>query len=608
MNIFSNRFLNPSISLMNAVRLGRLCVACYLFVFSLGCGLPAAAQAASPPALEPIYLYSSPITAAFFSANGASYDALKTRWREYLRTFYGRFYREVSRANLIAGLQPGVLVLGSAVLLDDKERQAINAFADAGGSILATWGTGARDGRGKWAGYGFIEDLFQMKVVGPITQDDNLRFLNTFGDHPLTWAIPGGERIFLGEIAETPLRVHSPNWAGRYFDWQRFPAPKDANGAIAYLEKGNSRRVYFGFSESSWEYDERLELPKVADSIMAWLRRQPMIYKSAWPDGELSAQLLEMDTEDKFANALNFAKDLDAANIRGTFYSLTGIALKNREIVEKLAQKHEIGYHAEIRVGFKGKDARAQQERLDTMVSEMREIVGTRGLPKITGFRAPTESWDQTTEKLLRKIGVRHHVTGPAASESRVPSFSRSEPALSTEEAIVILPRTQMDDLNYQGLKLSFAKASELLSLDFDYLHEAGALGVLSVHSQNYEPEGLMAKLTPPYLKRLQEHREDTWAASGEEIAAWWRARERVVFDPFKSPVSGFSFEVRAPGNVKGLTFFVTHPFIDKAPKSVRPTESGSPQPKLVRIDAYRSALIFKEALKAGRYAYSLEF
>ena len=287
---------------------------------------------------------------------------------------------------------------------------------------------------------------------------------------------------------------------------------------------------------------------------------------------------------------------------------MTGIALKNREIVEKLAQKHEIGYHAEIRVGFKGKDARAQQERLDTTVSEMREIVGTRGLPKITGFRAPTESWDQTTEKLLRKIGVRHHVTGPAASESRVPSFSRSEPALSTEEAIVILPRTQMDDLNYQGLKLSFAKASELLSLDFDYLHEAGALGVLSVHSQNYEPEGLMAKLTPPYLKRLQEHREDTWAASGEEIAAWWRARERVVFDPFKSPVSGFSFEVRAPGNVKGLTFFVTHPFIDKAPKSVRPTESGSPQPKLVRIDAYRSALIFKEALKAGRYAYSLEF
>ena len=293
---------------------------------------------------------------------------------------------------------------------------------------------------------------------------------------------------------------------------------------------------------------------------------------------------------------------------------VTGIALKNRETVEKLAQKHEIAYHAEIHVGFKGKDAQAQEARLNTMVSEMRETIGTRALSKVTGFRAPTESWDQTTEKLLRKIGVRHHVTDPAASESRVPSFSRSEPALSSEDAIVILPRTQMDDLNYQGLKLSFEKASELLSLDFDYLHEAGALGVLSVHSQNYAPEGLMAKLTPPYLKRLQEHREDTWAASGEEIAAWWRARERVVFNPFKaadaSTPSGtdFTFEVRAPGNVKGLTFFVTHPAVDVAPKSIKSSRAESPQPKIVRIDAYRSALIFKEVLKVGNYAYRLEF
>ncbi|MBU3898651.1 MAG: polysaccharide deacetylase family protein [Gammaproteobacteria bacterium] len=590
--------------------IARFFVACLLSL-PVWTGVPSvamAAMAAPPQPLEPVYLYSSPITAAFFSANGTSYDALKTRWREYLRTFYGKAYREVSRANLLAGLQPGVLVLGSAVLLDDQERKAINAFADAGGSILATWGTGARDGRGKWAGYGFIEALLQMKVVGTIAHEDNLGFLNTFGDHPLTWTVPGGERIFLGEIAETPLRVDSPNLAARYFDWQRFPAKKDSNGAIAYLEKDNSRRAYLGFSESSWEYDERLELPKIADSIIAWLRHQPAIYKAAWPDGKLSAQLLEMDTEDKFANALNFAKELEAANIRGTFYALTGIALKHRDTVEKLAEKHEIGYHAEIHVGFKGKPAQAQQERLGTMVSEMREIVGTRALPTITGFRAPTESWDQTTEKLLRKIGIRHHVTGPTASESRVPSFSRSEPALSTEDAIVILPRTQMDDLNYQGLKLSFEKASELLSLDFDYLHEAGALGVLSVHSQNYAPEGLMAKLTPPYIKRLQEHRGDTWAASGEEIAAWWRARERVVFDPFNRSGSEFSFDVRAPGNVKGLTFFVTHPAMNAAPKSVKATQPGSPQPTLVRVDAYRSALIFKEMLQAGHYAYSLEF
>ncbi len=175
------------------------------------------ALAAAP--LEPVYLYASPVTAAFFSANGASYDALKGRWRTYLRTFYGKSYREVSRAHMLAGIPPGVLVLGSAVLLDDQERKAIAAFAAAGGSVLATWGTGARDGKGQWAGYGFIENLLQMKVTDPVTEPDE-RYLNTFGDHPLTWAVPAGQRIFLGDIAEKPLHVESPHLAARYFDWQ----------------------------------------------------------------------------------------------------------------------------------------------------------------------------------------------------------------------------------------------------------------------------------------------------------------------------------------------------------------------------------------------------
>ncbi len=66
---------------------------------------------------------------------------MKARWREVLRTYYGNANREVSRASLLAGLKPGgVLVLGSAVLLDEQERKAIQAFAQSGGSVLATWG------------------------------------------------------------------------------------------------------------------------------------------------------------------------------------------------------------------------------------------------------------------------------------------------------------------------------------------------------------------------------------------------------------------------------------------------------------------------------------
>ena len=570
---------------------------------------PGAVAASGQPVepLEPIYFYQSPITAAFFSANKTSYDGLRVRWREYLRTFYGKAYKEATRESLLAGLKPGVLILGSAVLLDDKERKAINAFADAGGSVLATWGTGARNARGQWTGYGFIEDLFQMKVVGQVTEPDE-RFLNVFGDHPLTWASPGGLRIYMGEVAETPLRVNSTDLAARYFNWQRFPTAKKTSGGIAFTEKNGSRRVYLGFSESSWEYDSRLELPTMLDSVISWLRHEPRVFKAAWPNLATSAQLLEMDTEDKFPNALNFAAQLDAANIRGTFYALTGVALKYGDVVRKLAEKHEIAYHAEVHVGFKGKSLSAQQERLTTMANEMKNIVGSRMQAKVTGFRAPTESWDENTERLLRKMGIRHHVADPAASDARIPTFSRSEPSLSTEDAIVVLTRTQMDDLNYQGFKFSDEKASELLALDFDYLHEAGALGILSVHSQNYAPDGLMARLTPAYIKRLQEHREDVWAASGEEIEAWWRARERVIHKPFKSLGTELVFEVREPANVRGLKFLVTHPTANVALKSVAALAPGAPVPEFKKLDAYLSAIIFKQELKAGQYAYKLGF
>lgn len=565
------------------------------------------AWAALPDGLDQFYLYESPLTKAFFAANGATYDPMKDRWKGYLRQSTTSF-KEVTRANLLAGLKPGVLVLGSAIVLDDQEREAVAQYAAAGGSLLITWGTGARDAKGKWVGYGFIEKLLEMKVVGKVENESNERFLNTFGDGPLSWALPAGERIFLGEIAETPLRVDSPLLAARYFDWQRAPKPKNTNGAVAFLEKNGSRRVYLGFSEASWDYDERLRLPKLFDGVMAWLQHKPVVSKAAWPFGDLSAQLLEMDTEAKYSFALNFAEELNQAKIRGTFYSLTSVAKDHRDVVQKLAEKHEIAYHAEVHYGFKGKPADIQKERIDTMVSEMTSIVGSRFLASVTGFRAPTESWDATTEKLLRKIGVTHHVADPASSETRLPFFSLSEADLSPEKAIVVLPRTQMDDLNYLGLKLALDKASELIMLDFDYLHEAGALGVLSVHSQNYGPDGLMAKLTPPYVKRLQQHRQDVWTVSGQEIAAWWRERERVSFQSGVLNNAKFTFAVQAPGNVKGLTLVVTHPSKDTVIKRIVATSANSPVPELVHLDGWRSILIFRNELAVGSYSYAIEF
>ena len=117
-----------------------------------------------------------------------------------------------------------------------------------------------------------------------------------------------------------------------------------------------------------------------------------------------------------------------------------------------------------------------------------------------------------------------------------------------------------------------------------------------------------MAYLTPPYVKRLQAHRNDVWAASGSEIADWWRERERVQFQSGKLIGNKFTFVVQGPGKVKGITFMVTHPLADGVLKRVAATQAEMPMPQIEKIDAWRSALIFKNELSPGTYSYELAF
>ncbi|AGX86573.1 hypothetical protein [Candidatus Symbiobacter mobilis] len=573
---------------------------CFAFV-------PGSAAWAFASSSGPHYLYQSPATHAFFAANGANYDALTDRWRTYLRRSTTEF-REVSRPQLLAGLAPGVLVLGSAILLDDQERAAITRYAEAGGSVLLTWGTGARDGTGRWVGYGFLETMLDMRVTGKVALGSNERFLQPFGDGPLTWPVPVGERIFLGEVAETPVRVQSANLAARYVDWQRFPQPPETNGAIAFLEKGASRRVYLGFAESSWDYDERKRLSSLLDGAMAWLQRQPTVSQASWPNGHIWAHTFVMDVEDGFANAEHFASHLEQFGLRGSFFAVTGAALGYRSVLERLVPRHEIGYLGDAGYGFKGKPKNIQKGRLEAMVADMKNVLGSRLTLSVTGFRAPAESWDATTEQLLRPLGIRHHVAGPGACETRVPCFSQSEPNLGPEQALVVLPRTQGDDLTYLGLKLDTETLRTTLQRDAEYQAEAGALGVLAVHSQHYSPQGSMATQVPAYLQRIRQQKTKVWAATSADIAQWWRMRERVSFLPGPLLQNRFTFTVRAPGQVRGLTFVITHPARDRTPRRVLPNAATMPQPELVRIDAWRSAIVFRQELGTGHYGYSVEF
>lgn len=585
---------------------------CLRWCLCLLCLLPAVLPRQARAANEmPIYLYQSPLTAAFFKNNGADYGIFLQRWRDYLKQ-YGSQFQQVNRKDLLAGLKPGVLILASAILLDDAERGAINDYANRGGNLLLTWAGGVRDGRGDWRGYPFLQDLIGVKVQGQVEPNQDEWFLHLFGDGPLSWPVAAGTRIYLGRTAESPLRLTATHLAGRYLDWGRSPTGTSETGAIAYGEKNGSRRVMFGFSESSWQYDQENDLTGVLDATLAWLRHQSRIWSATWPAGHLAAHLLEMDTEDKFGSAEQFALDLEAIKAKGTFYCVTSIAKNQKKLVNRLAAKHEIGYHGDVHTGFKGKSASEQETRIQTMKKELASALEPQYLPRAIGFRAPTESFDATTEQLLRKHGISYQVSDPGSAEARLPFFSRSEENLDGNTALVILPRTQNDDLNYAKMKKNPEQITTQMLQELGFVREMGALGVLSVHTQNYATGNLLAKpgfmrrLVPLYLQRLQQQRQQIWVASGAEIANWWRARSRIQTASNAAP-DQLLFQVSAPGVAQQPGFLLTHPVASQTLPQVQSLRPNQPQPLVKAIDAFRSVILF-EPLASGHYAYQIKF
>jgi hypothetical protein len=555
---------------------------------------------------QPIYLYLSPGTAQYLKANEFSYDALLGRWRKYLKK-YGKSSKEIGRDQLLAGLEPGLLILASAQVLDAQERKAVTDFATTGGSVLGTGAVGSRDVDGKLLGYEYLQSTFKVKVHGNFSANEDW-FLMPFGGGPLTWPLGAGRRMSLGKTAEnTLLRVQSDNLAAVAMNWARTRDDTTPNGTIAFHESGPSRYVYFAFPESVWGFHKPADMNVMLDSTVAWLRHEPRVYKADWPDGMVAAQLIEMDTEDKFFSAPNFADHLEKIGVRGTFYCLTSEAIKYPEVVKDLLRRgHEIAYHADTHIGFKGQVLLEQETRLANMRSQLQSILGAN-IAVATGFRAPTESYDVTTETLLRKAGIRHHAADPSASTDRLPFFSSAESGLGPDQALVVLPRTQFDDVNFKRLQYLPAGVESILANDLDFTVLSGALGLLSVHTQNYVENGLMYVTMGSYMNKVASYKDRLWVARGDQIAQWWRQREHVTM---RSVSEGADFrlhvEVTGPGNYPGITAIVTNPTKFRMP-TVLTIDGRAAKITTKALDPYRTAIIFNE-LAVGSSSYLIHF
>ena len=553
-----------------------------LALFVLGCGVAYAAE-------MPLVLLQSPATAAYFKGTKTSYeDDLLVPWRSFFRRNKVAV-REAKAGELASIKGKAVLILPSTVVLSDAERKAVQSRIAAGWSVLGTWALGTRDEKGRARGYGFIEELFGVKVIYDKPAAEDFRTFVPYGETPLTYRLRAGQRMYFRPSEEAPLRLRTDHGAGRLSDFSRdVSRPEALMPVAAFDERNGSRRAYIGVAESSWD-SAQADMDAMLFSTLEWLKRKPIVFRSAWPGAYEAALLLEMDTEDKFANGAAYAAQLDKAGLRGTFFCLTSEAAKNAGTLKRIAAKHEIAYHAEVHTGFKGLDAAKQDERMKAMEKQLAPLL-PQGM-KVVGFRPPLEEYDATTEKVLRPNGLAYMAASNETSEDMLPLFSKVDPQL------VLLPRTWADDIVLlRAGKLEAAAADRMLLASLETTLAGHALGLLSIHSQHFESGGALDRAMPPFLQAVAKARDKLWISPAEEIARWWRDREAVKVTTRGDRVT---LDV-ARGGIKGIKLIVIAPTAGKAPQ----VEGGG---RVSKLDDQRWAILLPE-LAAGKKELRLRF
>jgi hypothetical protein len=551
-----------------------------------------------------VYLYESPATKDHFTKIGGNYDTLITPWKNYFSE-RGRSYKGVTTEAALVKLKTGVLILPSAVALSDVERNAVLKFRENGGSILATWATGTRNDRGDWTGWQLLEQ-FGATFIGEIPNDAETRQLVLMGESPMSHTHPAGQRIWMGKTPELLLRIQGEMAAGRLMNWARIPDDsRKQEGAIVYSEKSNTgaRSAVFAFSENAWE-SRPFATQLLIDDTIKWLLHEAVAVRAAWPNGKRAAHVIEMDTEEGFPNSLEFAETMQKNGVPATCYVLTSVAKLFPQVLTELAKGCEIALHGDVHDSFKAQPSTQQQKRIADMKTDM--ITLLPGYKKMQGFRAPTEGYDKTTETLLHKAGFKHHAVDPQRSEGRLPLFA-GLPDTEPDTDLIVLPRTQRDDINFASQDLSAEQTSKAMIDDFDEATRTGALGWLSVHSQNFAANSVLSRAFPDYLAHIRKNNSRVWMATANQVTDWWRNKERFKLDAaYNGKRFDMNITIKGSESLTGASVVVMLPKKGFLPH-VSGTKIGMPLPTIAAIDDFRATLVYP-TLPPGNYSYQVTF
>ncbi|MFZ4480933.1 MAG: hypothetical protein ACOYNZ_13690 [Rhodoferax sp.] len=577
-----------------------------------GLSLPTALERSlvSPTPIVPeVLLYVSPTTQAFFTKGGLD-PKLGIRVWEVFLSKYKIPFRQVNSIEQLEKLQPGVLLLPSTVALSDKEKKAVIDFRGKGGSVLASWLTGVRGEVGEWRGFDFMESALNVRVVGNTEADEDVTYLIPYGDSPVTHHLPAGLRVWLERASGWhPLRLEGRYPVAQVMDWARTFDSNRTSAAMVFDERVQasgrlSRSVVLAYPERLALSAEPKFLEAIAHNALMWLLRQPAAYVSAWPYPYSNAVMMVIDTTDVVADVdLNFAKMVEDAGGRATYFVLSDVAAKSADLLKKIqARGHELAFLGDRYEGFKDQPSDVQARRLDAA----RKVANDSGLriAADSGFHAPLESYDKTTEMLLNERSFGYYLTSNGATDARLPFLAPPRwDRDSLAKAMVVLPRTQIgpEDAMEEG---DPEVGLQTFLGELDLSERMGGVSLIRIPNQSLLTDLQLAEI----FKHLKARREQMWLATGRQLAQWWRERERVSAQLVSSAVAPLlTVTIKGEGPLKqAAAVWVNLPESGSSLRLV-PRSTYDKTVRLAKVDAWRAAVVL-EGMVPGEYQWHVYF
>ena len=558
------------------------------------------------PASVRVWLFASLASQAHLMKLGADPTTGIRMWESYLQLHRLPFARITSAAEIDQAPVSGILVLPSTVVMSEAEKQAVRHWRERGGSVLSTWLTAAHSPAGVPTGYAFMRDVLDVEVAGNTQDEEEDTYMMMHGDNPVSHSLPAGMRVWLERVPnQLPLRLVGKQEAAQIMSWARDVDAKKPAGLIAFNERQmasglSSRTVTLGYPEQNWLRSDPRQLSAVTHDVLSWLLREPHAYVGAWPNPYQSATLLAIQAAEPVDQTeIDMGASYRKLGGLATYYVLgTNITRALPAVKKIMAQGHEIGFYGDQFEAFAPQPEADQASRLDTMQKQLAQAGVKVAAP--VSFAAPMDSYDDTTRRLLAQQQFGNYLAFMELSDSSLPFVASRNPDGSAQT--VVLPRTLMgpeDAVTEQGPDgmSNFLAALALSS-------RMGGLSVVRIPSENLIP----VEQRPRLFSGLAGLREQTWMASAQQIANWWRQREGVSVELAPHP-QGYLLTAtvtQAGSNADSTSIWLNLP----RPNSkvlLQPLQKAGKVPTVVIKDNWRAALVLKKPA-VGQHSWLLKF